>query len=84
MMDAMRGRVLRALVFAAAIILGAAPARAEECGKSAEGFGAWLNSFREVAMLDGVSREVVDAALAGVAHDPSVKAHDYGVAGVRA
>ena len=31
-------------------------------------------------MLDGVSHEVVDAALAGVAYDPSVKAHDYGVA----
>ena len=31
-------------------------------------------------MLDGVSREVVDAALDGVAYDPSVKAHDYGVA----
>jgi len=73
---------LRALVFAAAIavVLGAASARAEECGKSAEGFNDWLNSFREVAMLDGVSREVVDAALAGVTYDASVKAHDYGVA----
>jgi lytic murein transglycosylase len=78
----MRGRVLRALVFAAVAIavLGVASAPAEECGKSAEGFGAWLNSFREVAVLDGVSREVVNAALDGVAYDASVKAHDYGVA----
>jgi lytic murein transglycosylase len=78
----MRGRDLRALVFAAAIavIFVAAPARAEECGKSAAGFDAWLSSFKEVARLDGVSPEVVDAALGGVAYDPSVKAHDYGVA----
>ncbi len=76
----MRGRDLRALVFAAAIAVVLGAARAEECGKNAEGFNAWLNSFREVAMLDGVSREVVDAALAGVAYDASVKAHDYGVA----
>jgi lytic murein transglycosylase len=70
------------LVFAAAIavIFVAAPARAEECGKSAAGFDAWLSSFKEVARLDGVSPEVVDAALGGVAYDPSVKAHDYGVA----
>jgi membrane-bound lytic murein transglycosylase B len=64
----------------ATAVLGAACARAEECGNSAEGFNAWLNSFKEVAVLDGVSREVVDAALGGVAYDPSVKAHDYGVA----
>ena len=78
----MRGRDLRALVFAAAIaaVFVAAPTRAEECGRSAEGFNAWLNSFKEVARLDGVSPEVVAAALDGVAYDPSVKAHDYGVA----
>src|SRR5271170_979698 len=78
----MRERDLRALVFAAAIaaVFVAAPARAEQCGKSAEGFNAWLSSFKEVARLDGVSPEVVEAALGGVAYDPSVKAHDYGVA----
>jgi lytic murein transglycosylase len=82
MMDATRGKDLRALTFAAAAaaVLGAASARAEECGKSAEGFSQWLNGFKEVAVLDGVSREVVDAALGGVAYDASVKAHDYGVA----
>jgi lytic murein transglycosylase len=82
MMDAMRGRNLRALVFAsvAAAFLGAACGHAEECGKTAEGFNDWLKSFREVAVLDGVSRGVVDAALGGVAYDPSVKAHDYGAA----
>ena len=58
----------------------AASAHATECGRSAEGFNAWLSSFRQVAVLDGVSPEVVDAALSGVSYDPSVKAHDGGVA----
>ena len=78
----MRGGELKALVFAAAIaaMLSAASARAAECGKSAEGFNEWLNGFRQVAKLDGVSPEVIDAALAGVGYDASVKAHDHGVA----
>jgi len=73
---------LRALLFAAAIAaaLGAASARAEDCGRSAEGFSDWLKSFRQVAAADGVSSEVIDAALSGVAYDASVKAHDHGVA----
>ena len=49
-------------------------------GRNAEGFSAWLSSFRRVAILDSVSPEVVDAALSGVAYDASVKAHDHGVA----
>ncbi len=72
------------LAAAAALALGAPAARAQElgvqCGRNGEGFSQWLSSFREVAVLDGVSREVVDAALSGVAYDPSVKAHDGGVA----
>jgi lytic murein transglycosylase len=78
----MRGRDLRAVVFAAAMaaILGAAPARATECGRNGVGFDAWLKSFRQVAILDGVSPEVVDSALSGVAYDASVKAHDGGAA----
>ena len=82
----MRRINLRALLLAvaAALALGAPPARAQEsgvqCGKSGEGFSQWLSSFREVAVLDGVSHEVVDAALSGISYDPSVKAHDGGVA----
>jgi lytic murein transglycosylase len=77
-----RRRDLRTLLLAAAAaaVLGAPHARAVECGKSAEGFNAWLSSFRRVAILDGVSPEVVDAALSGVGYDASVKAHDHGVA----
>ena len=78
----MRGRDLKALVFAAvmAAVFGAASARAAECGTGAEGFDDWLKSFKQVAINNGVSREVVDAALGGVTYDPSVKAHDHGVA----
>jgi lytic murein transglycosylase len=78
----MRGRDLKALVFAAvmAAVFGVASARAAECGTGAEGFNDWLKSFKQVAINNGVSREVVDAALGGVTYDPSVKAHDHGVA----
>jgi lytic murein transglycosylase len=78
----MRGRDLKALSLAAAMaaVLGAVSAHAAECGKDAEGFHEWLSSFRQVAIRDGVSRETVEAALAGVVYDPSVKAHDHGVA----
>jgi len=78
----MQRRHLRALFLAAAaaVVLGAPYARAVECGRNAEGFNAWLSSFRQVAVLDGVSPEVVDAALSRVAYDASVKAHDHGVA----
>ena len=68
------------VVAAVATILAGAPARAQDCGRSAEGFGAWLASFKQVAVGNGVSRRAVDAALDGVAYDPAVKRHDGGVA----
>ncbi|HZZ61424.1 MAG TPA: lytic murein transglycosylase, partial [Roseiarcus sp.] len=73
---------LKALVFAAAAAtaLGLSSARAENCGRGAEGFDAWLSSFKQVATRDGVSPGVIEAALEDVAYDPSVKAHDHGVA----
>jgi lytic murein transglycosylase len=72
---------LRALAFVAlAAILAGAPAHAEDCGKNGEGFGAWLASFKEVAVMNGLSRRAVEAALDGVAYDPAVKRHDGGAA----
>ena len=69
------------MVFAAVgAMLAGAPARAEDCGTSAEGFSAWLASFKQVAMGNGVSSQAFDAALGGVAYDPAVKRHDGGVA----
>ena len=61
---------------AAAICVGSA--EAEECGTDAEGFDAWLRSFKQVAVQDGVSAQVVDQALNGVTYEPSVSAHDRG------
>ena len=72
--------VLACAAAAALFAMCAPPASAIECGKSAEGFGAWLSSFRQVARLDGVSNEAIDAALSGLSYDASVKAHDHGVA----
>ena len=65
---------------AVAACFGAISARAADCGDSASGFGEWLTSFKQVAIADGVSPGVVETALAGVAYDPAVKAHDHGVA----
>jgi membrane-bound lytic murein transglycosylase B len=78
----MRGRDLQALAFAAAFaaILGAQSGRAAECGTGPEGFNEWLTSFKQVAIGNGVSPVVVEAALGGVAYNPTVKAHDHGVA----
>ena len=76
----MRRNGMRTLVFAAAAVaaLGVASARAADCGDSADGFDRWLNDFRQVATKNGISSEVIDAALTGVVYDPSVLAHDHG------
>src|SRR6478672_1984143 len=75
------GRDLRALVLAAAaVVLMGAPAWAQDCGKNGEGFSAWLASFKQVAVGNGLSPRAVDAALDGVAYDPAVKRHDGGAA----
>ena len=71
---------MRVLVLAAAVILAAAPAHAQDCGRNGEGFGAWLASFKQVAVGNGLSPRAVDAALDGVAYDPGVKRHDGGAA----
>jgi lytic murein transglycosylase len=74
-------RVSRAVAMvAAATVLAAAGARAEDCGHGPEGFSQWLNSFKEVAQGNGVSASAANAALDGVSYDPAVKRHDGGVA----
>ena len=64
------------LAIAATAAFGAVSTQAADCGNSAEGFNEWLASFKQVAIRDGVSPQVVDAALSGVVFDPSVAAHD--------
>jgi lytic murein transglycosylase len=76
----MRVRGLRTAVvlIAAAAAIGVAPVRAADCGESADGFNEWLTSFKQVAVRNGVSQQVVDSSLNGVTFDPSVAAHDRG------
>ena len=76
----MRLRVLKTVLFsiAAAAALGMASARAADCGDSADGFNEWLDSFKKVALQNGVSQQVVDSSLNGVVFDSSVAAHDRG------
>ena len=75
----MRLTTLKTALFVAAVAaLGAVPARSADCGDSADGFNEWLASFKQVALRDGVSQQVIDSSLNGVAFDPSVAAHDRG------
>ncbi len=79
------GAVVRALSVAAlaALAFGAGAARAAQCGDSPEGFKAWLEDFKQVAINDGVSPDVVDSALTNANFDPSVLAHDHGQAALQ-
>src|SRR3984957_18643118 len=76
----MRIRALKTAFFLMAVVapLSAGSARAADCGDSAAGFNEWLTSFKEVAIRNGVSQQVVDSALSGVQFDSSVAAHDRG------
>ena len=65
------------LFIATVLALGVASARAADCGESPDGFNQWLASFKQVALKNGVSQQVVDSALGGVTFDPSVSAHDH-------
>jgi lytic murein transglycosylase len=67
---------LVALGIAAAI--GCGPARAADCGDSADGFDEWLASFKRVAIQNGVSPQVADSTLNGVTYNASVSSHDRG------
>src|ERR1700722_7604324 len=76
----MRLRAWKGVVFliVATAAAGVGSARAADCGDSAAGFNEWLTSFKDVAIRDGISPQVVDSALNGVTFDASVAAHDRG------
>jgi lytic murein transglycosylase len=74
----MRGRGLRLLVFVGIVFGFVAPGQAADCGDTPEGFKTWLDGFKQVAIHDGISPEVVDSALATAALDRSVLSHDRG------
>jgi lytic murein transglycosylase len=62
----------------ASLAFVAAPTRAADCGDTEEGFRPWLEGFKQVAINDGVSPDVVDEALATANFDRSVLSHDHG------
>ncbi len=74
----MRSSILRALLSFVAAALTAGAAGAAECGDSPQGFQTWLEDFKQVAINDGISPDVVDSALATATFDRSVLAHDHG------
>ncbi len=58
----MRLRAMKTAFFfiAAVAALGVASARAADCGDSAAGFAEWLASFKQVALKNGISQQVVE------------------------
>ena len=76
----MRLRAWKIVLFSTVVAatVGIASARAADCGDSADGFNEWLTSFKQVAISNGISQEVVDSSLNGVVFDSSVAAHDRG------
>jgi lytic murein transglycosylase len=75
----MRSSVLKFLAPAlGALMLSAGAAVAAQCGDDPEGFSVWLEDFKQVAINDGVSPDVVDSALATATFDRSVLSHDRG------
>lgn len=66
-----------ALLFGVAAAL-CGPTHAAQCGRGAEGFGAWLADFKREAAAAGISQQAIDASLSGVTYDRSVISHDRG------
>jgi lytic murein transglycosylase len=64
------------LAATAAAMLGAAPARAAQCGNDGAGFQNWLAEFKQEAVSEGFSPAVVEASMRDVSYDRSVIAHD--------
>ena len=81
----MRARLwaIVALAALAGAASGTMPARAAQCGDTPDGFTPWLEDFKQVAINDGVSPDVVDQALATAKFDPSVLSHDHGQASLQ-
>jgi lytic murein transglycosylase len=68
-------RCLTAVVVASAL---ATPAWAAAACRGAVSFEKWLEDYKREAVAEGVSRAVVDQALAGVAYDPAIVSKDRG------
>jgi len=56
----------------ALVLTSSGVARADDCGRTAEGFGPWLAAFRQQAVGQGVSARTVALALGGATYDAGV------------
>ena len=74
-MGRMIGGRVAVLVLGAVVSAGAAQA-AGRCGQGS--FESWLGEFKREAVAAGVSREAVEAGLAGVTLDPAIIKRDHG------
>ena len=61
-----------------ALLLGLAPAAAQNCGNSGAGFESWLSQYRAKAAAQGISARAISSALDGVSYDPTVIRRDRG------
>lgn len=52
--------------------LATTAAEAAQCGEGRAGFARWLEEFKADAVFEGIPREVVDRALAGVTYSPRI------------
>jgi lytic murein transglycosylase len=66
-----------AALMAALVLASAGPALAAQCAGPA-GFGKWLQGFKQQALAQGLSPQVVSSALDGLTYDPAVIAKDRG------
>lgn len=57
---------------AGALLLGAAPASAAQCGNGPEGFAGWLQSFKGQAASKGIKPTAIATALTGISYDPTI------------
>lgn len=63
-------RIMLALVFftCAGAWLTGSEAQAARCGKTASGFGSWLQAFKKEAAAEGISRNTLNRTLKGVTY----------------
>jgi lytic murein transglycosylase len=59
-------------LFALAFLAAAPAAYAAQCGNDASGFPAWIESFKQEAVSEGISPAVVNASLGGVTYNTTV------------
>ncbi len=60
------------------LVAAAVPALAQECARDPGAFPAWLETFKQEAVAQGVSQGVVESTLGDVTYDRDTISHDHG------